>query len=273
MEALALLDPILSMRLLAKRQFLSRQESLETTTSQHLPSCSEKQTMLKISKEIRDILFKKQDLKYRDFSAKLTPTIDKELFIGVRVPKLREIAKQYKSHEKIEDFIDDLPHKYVEENTLHGLLLSELKDYDEVVKRLDIFLPYVDNWATCDIISPKIFKKNREKLKADIDRWMGSNESYTIRFGVEMVMAHYLDEDFDCSFATKVARIRSDEYYVNMMKAWYFATALAKQWDAIIPFVEKHKLDDWSHNKAIQKARESYRITDKQKKYLLTLKK
>lgn len=228
--------------------------------------------MKKLCKKIRDTLFKNQDLKYRDFSAKLTPTIDKDLFIGVRVPKLREIAKAYKSHEKIKDFLDDLPHKYVEENTLHGLLLSELKDYDEVVKRLNAFLPYVDNWATCDIISPKVFKKNRAQLKKHIGRWMGSSEPYTIRFGIEMAMSHFLDDDFDRLFATKVAKIRSQEYYVNMMKAWYFATALAKQWEAIIPFIEKKKLDDWSHNKTIQKARESYRITPEQKEYLNSLK-
>lgn len=228
--------------------------------------------MKKICKELRETLLKNQDLKYRDFSAKLTPTINKSLFIGVRVPKLREIAKQYKAHESIEDFLEALPHKYVEENTLHGLILSEQKDYDAVVKKLNVFLPYVDNWATCDIISPKVFKKNRIRLKSDVETWMDSIEPYTIRFGIEMAMSHYLNEDFDVSFATKIAQIRSDEYYVNMMKAWYFATALAKQWDAIIPFVEKKRLDVWSHNKTIQKARESYRITSQQKEYLKSLK-
>ena len=228
--------------------------------------------MKEISKEIQNTLFKNQDLKYRDFSANLTPTIDKDLFIGVRVPKLREIAKEYKSHEKIEDFLNDLPHKYVEENTLHGLILSELKDYDMVVEKLNAFLPYVDNWATCDIISPKVFKKNRDKLKVDVNKWMSSSKPFTIRFAIEMIMTHYLDEDFDCALATKVAKIRSQEYYVNMMKAWYFATALAKQWDAIIPFIEKKQLDDWSHNKTIQKARESNRIIKEQKEYLKSLK-
>lgn len=228
--------------------------------------------MKKICKELLEELLKNQDLKYRDFSAKLTPTIDKSLFIGVRVPKLRSIAKQYAKRENIVDYLEELPHKYVEENTLHGLLLSEQKDYDEVVKKLNAFLPYVDNWATCDIISPKVFKKNRDKLKKDIVRWMGSKETYTIRFGIEMAMSHCLDEDFDRLLATRIAKIRSDEYYVNMMKAWYFATALAKQWDEIIPFVEKKKLDAWSHNKTIQKARESYRITPQQKEYLKSLK-
>ena len=228
--------------------------------------------MNEISGEIRNILLENQDLKYRDFSAKLTPTIEKDMFIGVRVPKLREIAKQYKSNEKIKDFLEELPHKYIEENTLHGLLLSELRDYNEVVKKLDEFLPHVDNWATCDIISPKVFKKNREQLKKDINRWIASKETYTIRFGIEMAMSHYLDEDFDLQLASKISKIRSNEYYVNMMKAWYFATALAKQWDSIVPFIEKKKLDAWSHNKTIQKARESYRIKPEQKEYLKSLK-
>lgn len=228
--------------------------------------------MNKISKELRTELLKNQDLKYKDFSAKLTPTIDKDLFIGVRVPVLRRIAKQYAYNKDITKFLDELPHKYVEENTLHGLLLSEIKDYDEVIERLDAFLPYVDNWATCDIISPPVFKKNKVVLKKDIIKWMASKDAFTIRFGIEMAMSHYLDEDFDQQLATKISKIRSDEYYVNMMKAWYFATALSKQWDAIIPFVEKKKLDAWSHNKTIQKARESYRITKPQKAYLNTLK-
>lgn len=228
--------------------------------------------MKKICKQIQDELFDNQDLRYRDFSSKLAPTIEKKYFIGVRVPQLRKIAKVYKSNVKIYDYLDSLPHKYVEENTLHGLLIGELKDYDEVVEQLDKFLPYVDNWATCDIMSPKIFKKNKALLKKDINRWMHSKEPYTIRFGIEMAMSHYLDEDFDKSLAAKISKIRSDEYYVNMMKAWYFATALSKQWDEIIPFVENKKLDVWSHNKTIQKARESYRISDKQKSYLKSLK-
>lgn len=185
--------------------------------------------MADVYKEIQKVLFDNQDLKYRDFSAKLTPTIDKNLFIGVRVPKLRQIAKQYKSHENIGNYLCQLPHKYVEENTLHALLISELKDYDDVIEKLDEFLPYVDNWATCDIMSPKIFKKNKARLKKDIVRWMRSDKTYTIRFGIEMAMSHFLDDEFDIDLAKKISKIRSKEYYVNMMKAWYFATALAKQ--------------------------------------------
>lgn len=226
--------------------------------------------MNKIQKE----LFKNQDIKYRDFSAKLTPTIDKKNFIGVRVPVLRKLAKNF----SIEECSKNLPHKYVEENTLHGLVISDLKDYNQTIKSLEEFLPYVDNWATCDIMSPKCFKlkKDREKtlqkLKNEILRWIKSDKIYTIRFAIEMVMSHYLDEYFDQELMKVISKIKSGEYYVNMMIAWYFATALAKQWDATLPFIKNQTMDNWTHNKTIQKAIESNRISSKDKSYLRTLK-
>ena len=180
----------------------------------------------------------------------------------------RELAKA----EGIEDFLNDLPHKYYDENNLHGFIISLGKDYRQTVERVDAMLPYVDNWATCDLLSPKVFAKHKEELAGEIERWLSSDETYTIRFGIEMLMSHYLDGDFAPKWPERVSRIRSEEYYVNMMIAWYFATALSKQWAAVIPYVEQKKLAPWVHNKTIQKAIESYRITVEQKEYLRSLK-
>lgn len=225
-----------------------------------------------ITEDIQNRLFSEQDEKYRLFQAKLMPGIDVERIIGVRTPILRKYAKELFKIEGIGEFLDVLPHKYYDEYNLHGFIISEIKDYDEAVRRVDELLPYVDNWATCDLLSPKAFKKNHERLKADIDRWMASSHTYTKRFGIEMAMSHFLDDDFDVTFFDKISVIRSDEYYINMMIAWYFATALAKQWDAAEPYIKNKSLDVWTHNKTIQKAIESYRITDEQKDYLRTLK-
>ena len=181
-------------------------------------------------------------------------------------------AKQIKGTDEAEAFLKDLPHKYYDENNLHGFIISECKDYEKSVKYVDAILPYVDNWATCDLLSPKAFKKNREKLIKDIDRWLASGETYTVRFGIEMLLSHYLDEDFTPEYLEWVAAVRSEEYYVNMMIAWYFATALAKQYDAALPILLEQRLAPWTHNKTIQKAIESYRITDEQKAYLRSLK-
>lgn len=222
--------------------------------------------------EIEKLLFENQDLTYREFQAKLTPTVDISQMIGVRTPILRQIAKTVFKSGEYEDFLNELPHKYYDEYNLHGFIISELKDYDKTVAYLEKFLPYVNNWATCDLLSPKCFKKNRDKLKIQIDKYLSSNEPFTIRFGIEMIMSHYLDEDFDEKFLEKVSKIRSEEYYVNMMIAWYFATALAKQYDKTVVYVENKSLDKWTHNKTIQKAVESYRITDEQKEYLRSLK-
>ena len=225
-----------------------------------------------ITEEIQKELFEQQDEKYRDFQAKLIPTVAPESVIGVRTPALRKMAKQYAKRDDIDEFLSELPHKYFDENQLHAFIVSELKDYEKCIALVDSFLPYVDNWATCDQMSPKVFKKHRKELFLHIEKWLGSTETYTIRFAIGMLMEHFLDEDFDEAYLEKVAAVRSEEYYINMMKAWYFATALAKQYESTIPFIENQKLDKWSHNKAIQKSIESYRITPGQKEYLRTLK-
>ena len=217
-------------------------------------------------------LFELQDLKYRDMQKKIIPTIDPESIIGVRTPELRSLAKEILKGGEYKDFLEELPHKYFEENQLQAFIISGIKDMNECMKELEKFLPYVDNWATCDQMSPKVFKKHREELLIHIKDWICSEKPYTIRFGVGMLMEHFLDEDFDPAYPEMVASLRSEEYYVNMMIAWYFATALAKQYENILPFIEQKRLDDWTHNKAIQKSVESYRITDEQKKYLKTLK-
>ena len=217
-------------------------------------------------------LKKLQDEKYRDMQVKIIPTVKPESIIGVRTSELKAMAKEILKSGDYKDFLSDLPHKYFEENQLHAFILSGMKDADECFEELEKFLPYVDNWATCDQMSPKIFKKHKDELLKRVKVWIASDEPYTIRFGVGMLMEHFLDDDFDAKYPAMVAKLRSDEYYVNMMIAWYFATALAKQYDSILPYIEKKKLDKWTHNKAIQKSVESYRITDEQKMYLKTLK-
>ena len=222
--------------------------------------------------EITKRLFELQDEKYADFQAKLTPGIPRESFIGVRVPQVRTLAKSYYKDLESADFLQELPHQYYDENMLHGLVLSEMKDFEACVKAVDAFLPYVDNWAVCDIMSPKVFRKHKEELLPVIKRWVASDQVYTCRFGIEMLMSHYLDQDYKPEYLEIVAAVRSEEYYVNMMIAWFFATALAKQWDTVIPYIEENRLEPWVHNKTIQKAREGYRITPEQKEYLKGLK-
>ena len=222
--------------------------------------------------EIRVELFKMQDMDYRDFNSKLIPTVDKESMIGIRTPDLRKYAKQLgKSSDAIE-FLQTLPHKYFDENQLHAFIISEIKDFKSCVDRVNEFLPYVDNWATCDQLSPKVFKKHHKELITYIKEWLKSDKVYTLRFGIGMLMEHFLDEDFDILYPEIVSKIRSGEYYINMMIAWYFATALAKQYESVIPFIENNSLDIWTHNKAIQKAVESLRISDEKKEYLKSLK-
>jgi len=225
-----------------------------------------------INDEIRDFLFEKQDLKYRDMQIKIVPTVEADSIIGVRTPELRSFAKELVKREDIQEFLDELPHKYFDENQLHAFVISLIKDYEKCLGEVERFLPFVDNWATCDQMSPKVFKKHKEELLENISEWIHSDKTYTIRFGVGMLMEHYLDEEFVEKYPEMVAGIRSEEYYVNMMIAWYFATALAKQYDAVIPYIENRRLDTWTHNKAIQKSVESYRITPEQKEYLRTLK-
>lgn len=222
---------------------------------------------------IQKRLFELSDEKNADFSAKLTPGIDREKFLGVRIPASRKLAKEIIKENKHKDFLNSLPHKYYDENILHSILISEIKDYDECIKYIDDFLPYIDNWAVCDTMSPKAFKSEHERLMNDILRWVDSDQTYTIRFGLKMLMAHFLDNDFKKEYLEIPAKIKSDEYYINMMIAWFYATALTKQWDSTIVYIENGVLDKWVHNKAIQKARESYCITDEQKEYLKSLKK
>ena len=221
---------------------------------------------------IQERLFELRDDKYGDFQLKLIPGMERDKIIGVRVPMVRKLAKEYAGTEEAKDFLKVLPHEYYDENMMHGLLVSEVKDFDECVKLVDEFLPYVDNWAVCDIMSPKVFKKHKKELIEIIRKWSASERVYTSRFGMEMLMSHFLDNDFKPEYLDIPASVHSDEYYVNMMIAWFFATALAKQWDSAITYIEDNVLDVWTHNKSIQKSCESYRITDEQKKYLRTLK-
>ena len=225
-----------------------------------------------ITEEIRQSLFALQDIKYRDFQAKLIPGTDAETMIGVRTPELRKLAKQMLKREEIGEFLQDLPHRYFDENQLHAFIVSGIREYGKCMEELMRFLPFVDNWATCDQMSPGVFKKHKPELLAEIREWLGSEHTYTVRFGIGMLMQHFLDEDFDPAYPELVAGVHSEEYYVNMMIAWYFATALAKQYDAVLPFIEGRRLDPWTHNKTIQKAVESYRISDEQKEYLKSLK-
>ena len=225
-----------------------------------------------ITEEIRTRLFSLQDTAYRDFQVKLIPGTDAEKEIGVRTPELRKLAKELAKREDIRDFLKDLPHEYFDENQVHAFILSEEKDFEKCMDELELFLPYVDNWATCDQMSPKVFRKNKKDLLTAIKRWIESDQTYTVRFAIKMLMEHFLDEDFDPIYPEMVAEVRSEEYYIRMMIAWYFATALAKRYDAVLPYLKQEKLDVWTHNKAIQKAVESYRITEEQKIYLKSLK-
>lgn len=220
---------------------------------------------------IQEELFALQDVSYADFQAKLTPNIPRKRFIGVRVPEARKLAKRLAQKPEATSFLQDCPHTYYDENMLHSLLLSQIKDYDACIAAVDAFLPYVDNWAVCDILSPTIFKKHKTELLDKIKEWSASEKTYTCRFGIEMLMSHFLDEDFQPTYLEIPASVHREEYYVRMMIAWFFATALAKQWDTTIRYMENRRLDTWTHNKTIQKARESKRITRKQKEYLVTL--
>lgn len=228
--------------------------------------------MSDIGERIQAELWEMQDTGYKDFHAKLIPTVAPEAIIGVRTPQVRKYAKQLAKDPLIGDFLAQLPHKYYDENNVHAFVVEQIKDYGECLAQTERFLPYIDNWATCDMMAPKVFAKHKEELLEPIRRWIASSETYTIRYGVGMLMRFYLDEDFRPEYLQWVAEISSEEYYVNMMRAWYFATALAKQYEAVIPYLEEKRLDGWTHNKAIQKACESYRMTAEQKKYLRGLK-
>ena len=221
--------------------------------------------------DIQTALFALRDPAYQAFQSKLIPTIDPQTVIGVRMPALRKLAREIAGTPVAGGFLQELPHRYYEENNLHGLLISAIPDYDGAVAALETFLPYVDNWATCDLLAVKTVKNHLDLYISEVYRWMESDQPYTIRFGVNMLMKYYLGDNFKIEYPEKVAAIRSEEYYVNMVRAWYFATALAKQYEQILPFLEERRMDLWTHNKTIQKAIESYRITSEQKEYLRTL--
>ena len=221
---------------------------------------------------IRERLFSLRDEKFAAFQAKLIPNIAPERIIGVRTPELRKLAKALRGSDEAEAFLKELPHEFFEENNLHAFLLCEIKDFERCVRRVEEFLPYVDNWATCDQLRPRVFAKNKQALLPCIRAWIASDRVYTRRFGIGMLMSHFLDEDFREEYLGWVSDIHSAEYYVNMMIAWYFATALAKQYKAALPYIEERRLDPWVHNKTIQKALESFRVSDEQKKLLRTLK-
>ena len=213
-----------------------------------------------------------RDIGYREFQSKLIPNIDKEKIIGVRTPELRGFAKRVKGSADERAFLRALPHRYYDEDNLHGMLISMEIDYYAAIALLDEFLPFVDNWATCDLISPRSFRAHKDELILKIDEWLSSEYTYVVRFGIGMLLKFFLDEDFSLEQADAVAVICSEEYYINMMRAWYFATALAKQYDKVVFYLEEQRLDIWTHNMTIRKSIESYRITEEQKKYLRTLK-
>lgn len=215
--------------------------------------------------ELQRSLFELQDLKYRDFQSKLLPKTEKEKIIGVRTPILRKFAKEFAQTKEAQKFLQELPHQYYEENNLHLMLVTQIRDYKKCLKEVTHFLPYIDNWATCDLPLPKCFEKHKAELIVDVKNWIVSNDTYTIRYGIGVLLRLYLDEDFKDEYPKLVSAVISDEYYVNMMIAWYFATALAKQWEAVIGYLKDRKLPEWVHRKTIQKAIESNRITEEQK--------
>ena len=222
-------------------------------------------------KKIVEQLFQLQDVAYKDFQCRLMPNIDRDAVIGVRTPQLRAFAKKIKGSKDAEELISQLPHRYYEENNIHAFLIETIKDYNECINALDLFLPYVDNWATCDMMTPKVLKKDLRALLSKIRVWIRSGHVYTVRYAIKLLMSFYLDDEFDVEYLDIVSSVCSDEYYINMMVAWYFATALAKQYDAVLPFLEERRLDPWTHNRTIQKAVESYRIPEAQKAYLKTM--
>lgn len=227
---------------------------------------------MNLTEEIRRTLFAWKDETYADFQRKLIPTVPGERIIGVRTPMLRKFAGELAKRKDAGAFLEELPHTYFEENQLHAFILSGSRDFDQCMEEMERFLPYVDNWATCDQMSPKIFQKNKERLLPCIHRWIASEHTYTVRYAIGMLMRYFLDEDFDVCYADQVARVESEEYYVRMMAAWYFATALAKQYERILPYIEERRLEPWTHNMAIKKALESYRILPEQKAYLKSFK-
>lgn len=227
--------------------------------------------MKKIEKEYQERLFELQDMEYQAFHSKLIPNVSPEKVIGVRTPMLRKLAKELTKEDGWQEFMDCLPHSYYEENNLHGFFIETIKDYDRCIEELNRFLPYVDNWGTCDLISPKVFQKHLPELREQILVWLESKDTYVVRFGMGMLLKYFLDSAFEPDDLALVAGKACEEYYINMMIAWYLATALAKQWESTVLLLEEKKLPVWIHNKTIQKAVESRRITEEQKEYLRSL--
>ena len=221
--------------------------------------------------KIKNDLLLMQDKTYKDFHSKLMPTINPDSIIGIRVPVLRDYAKKLfkeNSIESLNSFLKNLPHEFYEENNIHAFIIEKINNFDECIFYLEDFLPYIDNWATCDMLNPKIFKNNCEKLLEKIYQWINSDSVYTVRFAIGMLMRYFLDEKFETKYLDLVASINSEEYYINMMRAWFFATALAKQYEQTFPYIKNYSLDKWTHNKTIQKAKESFRISKVQKEEL-----
>ena len=223
--------------------------------------------------EIIETLFSLKDEEYKKFHCKLMPTVNSDNVIGVRIPIIRKLAKEISDEEYAVEFRNTLPHKFYEENNLHVFFINGIKDYSECIFEVNRFLPYIDNWATCDSLRPVCFARNKDRLITEIKKWIESDKTYTVRFAIEMLMVYYLEEAFDNEYLDMVASVSHDDYYVKMMIAWYFATALAKRWKDIVPYLEKERLDKWIHNKTISKAIESFRITKEQKEYLRKMRK
>ena len=221
---------------------------------------------------VYESLSKYQNAEYREFQSKLVPNIDKDVILGVKTPEMRAIAKEFFGKEEGKAFLKELPHKYYEENLVHFFMIALIKDFKECTDAVETFLPYVDCWPVCDQSSPKVFKKHHEELLPLVRKWIASEHTYTARFGLRVLMNEYLDVDFKEEYLELAISNKGEEYYLKMMVAWYFATALAKQYDAAVRYIEEHKLDDWTHKKAIQKAIESFRVSDEHKAYLKTLK-
>ena len=220
---------------------------------------------------ITNQLFALQDVALGDFQAKLMPNIDRNNIIGVRTPALRTLARQIAKTDAAQEFITKLPHRYFEENNLHAFIVAQTSDFDAAMRQTELFLPHIDNWATCDQFSPTVFKKHPDELLIAIKRWIKSDRTYTVRFAIKMLMTFYLDKHFCDEYPQMVAAVRSDEYYIKMMIAWYFATALTKQYDSVLCYLTDHRLDTWCHNKTIQKAIESYCVSDERKEFLKSL--
>lgn len=218
--------------------------------------------------KIQQELFALQDLSYKNFHSKLMPTVDSKTIIGVRVPALRNLAKRLLQEDRHSDFLGELPHTYYEENNLHAFIIQYTKDFSACCALLEKFLPHIDNWATCDMLRPTCFKKHKKELFFLVQKWIVSENIYTVRFAIGMLLSYFLDEDFNASHLEMVAQVQNENYYVQMMIAWYFATALTKQYEKAVPYIEQQKLPQWVHNKTIQKAVESYRILPEQKAYL-----